>query len=347
MKQSGQQIVPEWHSEQLPAATVPSGTLISARSYLVDRIVPGCEVIHLPESVAEGGKLKYRRTNTIFQSQTRPRRNSFFPTRTQPVPQNRIVFDFRHHSPHNWAHLLNMHLPIFFHVTERLGIPWNIALILLPQKTPGYICNALTMFGLEPWLTDDTIQGDGVEIDIDPWDSIRPSRSNWSTTSTVLTAVKSATDQLSESMPRRILLLRRNTRAISNPDAIKTLVKHLGFETIYPEDLTPAEQFAIFMKAEMVIAVHGAGLAPLLYRSDDAPPMKLIELFPCGHITNVYRLMASQANMSWVGVRGKMKPQYVEPAYTFTKPFRAFSLDNFEVDPISLKLALETLKVAT
>ena len=40
-------------------------------------------------------------------------------------------------------------------------------------------------------------------------------------------------------------------------------------------------------------------------------------------------------------MRGRLKPDYVRGAYDFSKPFREFSLDNFEVDIASLEAAFE------
>ncbi len=341
MKQSSQQIEQEWHSEMLCSAVAPAGVLITARSYLIDRIVPDCEIIQLPEKLINGGELKYRMGNAVFASQMRGRRASFLPAKNRKAPSDRIVFDFRHNSPRNWAHLLNNHLPIYFHITEQLDILWDNTLILLPKKTPGYISRALAMFSLQAWYTDDTIHGQGIEKIVTPWTSIRPTRASWATTPAVLNSLKTATASISGQAPKRVLLLRRSSRCLTNSNEIQALVAPLGFEAIYPEDLSPAEQIDLFMNVEAMIAVHGAGMAPLLYRTPGRPRMTLIELFPCGHVTSVYRLMASQAGASWAGVRGKLKPEYIKPAYTLSKPFWQFSLDNFEVDPHSLLLALD------
>ena len=87
--------------------------------------------------------------------------------------------------------------------------------------------------------------------------------------------------------------------------------------------------------------MHGAGLAPLLYCAPGTGPRLLVEILSCGHMTNVYRALAAEAGCRWIGVRGRIKPEYVAPAYRFDEAFRAFSLDNFELDPASLDLAFE------
>lgn len=341
-----QENLTRWQNEELAAASMPSAFLISAQSFLVDRIIPDCEVIHLPAADVPGGHLKYRIAVGAFQSQERPRRLKFIPPQNIAAPDGGIMFDFRHHSPGNWAHLLNMHLPLFFHISERLEIPWEQALILLPKNAPHYARRVLSMFGLKALCTDDIVHGVGVEISAEPWGCFWPVRTNWATTNKVLSVLNAAINRAERQLPRRILLMRRDTRMLTNSATVLAITEPLGFEVVYPEDYSPAEQAAFFMNAEAIVAVHGAGLAPLLYRTKNSAPLKLVELFPCGHITTVFRFIATRTNTAWIGVRGKLRPEYVKPAYRLSKPYRRFSLDNFEIDPRSLKLALRKLEIA-
>ena len=62
---------------------------------------------------------------------------------------------------------------------------------------------------------------------------------------------------------------------------------------------------------------------------------------PCGHMTDVYRVMAGQLGCGWIGVRGRIKPEYVRPAYELGAVFKEFSLDSFEVDLAALGLAFD------
>jgi hypothetical protein len=57
-------------------------------------------------------------------------------------------------------------------------------------------------------------------------------------------------------------------------------------------------------------------------------------------MTDVYRVMSAQIGSSWIGVRGRIKPEYVEPAYKLKTSFSRYSLDSFEVDPTALSQAL-------
>ena len=120
----------------------------------------------------------------------------------------------------------------------------------------------------------------------------------------------------------------------------------MGFQTIYPEDLPVAEQFRLFNAAESIVAVHGAGLAPLLYRHPQGRLRTLVEILPAGHMTDVFRSMAQQVDCNWIGVRVLIKPQYVRPAYALGQGFTRFSLDGFEADPAALERALDMAGVS-
>ena len=93
-----------------------------------------------------------------------------------------------------------------------------------------------------------------------------------------------------------------------------------------------------------MVAVSGAALAPLLYtQPPERGPHQLVELQPCGHMSSVYREMTYLVGSKWMGVRGRIKPEYIRPAYEFGSIFDKFSQDNFEVDPVSIDRAFERL----
>ncbi|MFC3169180.1 glycosyltransferase family 61 protein [Paracoccus fontiphilus] len=145
--------------------------------------------------------------------------------------------------------------------------------------------------------------------------------------------------------PKRIFLARRKQRAISNQAQIEALLHPLGYSTVYPEDLPISDQFRLFNTAEQIVAVHGAGLAPLLYRHLESPLRYLVEILPCGHMTDFFRLMAQQVGCSWIGVRGRLKPEYIQCSYKRQGIFNQYSLDSFEVDPVSLERAIKQISI--
>jgi len=143
-------------------------------------------------------------------------------------------------------------------------------------------------------------------------------------------------------IPRRVFLSRQDSRKVSNISEIEALLARYGFVTIFPENISPGDQFRLFREAETIVAIHGAGMALLLYRPEAARLRQIVEIMPCGHMTDFYREMAQQVGCGWIGVRGRIKPGYLPAAYLGPgHSFTRYSLDDFEVDPHALALAFE------
>jgi capsular polysaccharide biosynthesis protein len=319
--------------------------LITAASCLLDRMKPDCERIHLPAAQAGGGILRYGRGALPAPAPAGGRLARLRRPARQALPHDR-VFDLRRNDPNNWAHFLNNHLPVFFQVCDRLGLAPGDCLLVLPADSPGYIRNAAELFGLKILTTDAPLEGEGILYDPTPWTGIRDDRAQWVQTAYVrdtLARIEAAPTQTD--LPRRVFLSRRSTRALMNETEVAQWLGARGFETVYPEDLSPADQLRLFRCAEAIVAVHGAGLAPLLYCGSDAGPSHLLEILHAGHMTNVYRVMADQVGCAWIGVRGRLKPEYITPAYNFEAPFKTYSLDNFEVDIAALETAFDIAKM--
>lgn len=318
------------------------GTIVTARSHLIDRMVPACEVISLPEKTVPGGTIPFATVERLPFATTSPRLRDRLRGRVkgEPVPlEGTLGFDCRFGSPENWAHFLNIHAPLTFALTNRLGIAPHELTLILPQAIPGFVLRAAAHLGLRTQVTDAEVIGPGVVVTL-ATNIIRPDRRRWLMDSGVIGRLAAAGGG---DFPANVLLARRKTRELSNQPEIEATLASRGFRTIYPEDLSVPEQFALFNGAETIVAVHGAGLAPLLYRQPQARLRRLVELLPCGHMTDVYRGMSQQVGCAWIGVRGRIKPEYIRPAYVLDTPFTRYSLDNFEVDPASLDLALDMI----
>ena len=331
------QIIPPW--------TIESGRIITAESYFIDRILPDCEVIALPQKTIPGGTLTWEVREIVAEP---PKKAGAFRAIHWPqkiaIPKDRVLIDLRDHSPMNWAHFLNNHLPLFFAVVQAAEQDPNRILALLPGNVPRHISEAARLFGLEFMATDGTVEGLGISFDVSPWTALRTVRANWAR----LPIPASVIDKLINTpakapLPKKVFLSRRNTRVLSNSEEIEGLLKKRGYETVYPEFLSPGDQLRLFLSAKEMVAIHGAGLAPLLYLTQNYGLSRLIEILPAGHMTNVYRAMAGQVGCKWVGVRGRLKPEYVRPAYRVGTSFTEFSLDAFEVDPKSLEYAFEMI----
>jgi hypothetical protein len=334
---------------EIPDLPLPPAWMVAARSYFADRFAPDCERIFLPARTVSGGRLRLASGTLRTALPPAPRRLGAFRRRAaERVPEGRRIVDLRNRLPSNWAHFLNNHLPLFFMLSDAIGLDWSEALLLVPEDTPPHIFEAAALFGLELWATDAPVEGPGVAFEMTPWIGQRAARADWVRLPRPLAALETAlvTAPAARALPRRVFLSRKDTRVPQNGAEVSVWLAAHGYETVYAEDLPPADQFRLFRQAERMVAVHGAGLAPLLYCGPGAGPAELVEILPCGHVTDVYRAMAHQTGVRWIGVRGRLKPEYVRPAYDFSKRFTAFSLDGFEVDVAALEHAFEALGTA-
>lgn len=325
----------------------PEDRLITARSHLVDRFVPDCERITLPAKRVGGGSVSFKKDALVVQPPNRPKRR-FLSFRLAKVKQQRTektFIDFRRNVPQNWAHFLNNHLPILFAIAQQGGFDPSEILVVLPGNTPGHIRCAAELFGIEALCTDAEVQGGAIDFDVSPWIGIRAIRNEWMHLPFACAALERAgiRDGAQGALPDKVFMSRRKTRHLENEAAVESFLAHRGFTKVYPEELSVADQFKLFEQAAQIVSIHGAAVAPLLYRSHASRLQSLVELFPCGHMTDVYRVMCHQVGCKWIGVRGKIKPEHVGPAYDLTEPFLKYSLQSFEIDLESLELAMEMI----
>lgn len=335
-------------SLKFPPFESSEGRMITARSHLIDRIVAKSEIILLPPRTIAGGTLTFERKHytATFEEGGRRRFNPFNRPSLTQLDDTRIFIDLRLRFPQNWAHFLNNHLPISFAMMDHLKLTREQVLLILPEQTPGYITRAADFFGFNVLCTNDSIEGVGLQFEMEPWTGIRAIRAELVKLPLVTAILEPYRAQMpdDDALPRRVFLSRRKTRALENEEAVEAHLAKDGFVKIYPEDLSTLDQLRLFEQAEQIVAIHGAGLAPLLYISEDARLETFVELFPCGHMTDVYRVMSQQVGCKWIGVRGKIKPEHVELAYDLDAPFFKYSLQSFEVDLESIDLARSMLR---
>lgn len=330
----------------LPSACVAPAYLVTARSYLIDRFIPDCEVIALPMKTVAGGVLTYGRCVLPEAPDERGRLDRLIrPRKHRPAPEAAVI-DLRRNFPQNWAHFLNNHLPILFHIADSMDIALSEMLALVPGRTPGYIKAAASCFGVRTMQTDDIFAGEGIVYNLRPWTAVRPVRAEWIQHASAVQEVLKQIDAMASRGPTRVFLSRRKTRTLENEDEVADWLGARGFTKVYPEDLDPPSQIKLFRNAEVIVAVHGAGLAPLLYAQPGGRLRNLVEILPCGHMTDVYRLMAGQVGCAWIGVRGRLKPKYIIGAYNFRNPFSTFSLDSFSVDVTALDQAFALAEIS-
>lgn len=337
------------HDVSLNALDVPAGWLITPRSFLVDRIVPRCEEVRLVATETGGGPVRISVGEHVF---TPPRRHGLKSRlrRFKPQPSLKLdqhpILDLRAGHPENWAHFLNIHLAFLALAARALAIDPLTFCVLLPAQTPGYIRAAANLIRLQCLYTDSDVSGFGVRMDFQDWNCIRGVRCDLltdPTVSPVAARLKDKTIPVRDS-PKKLFLSRKSTRSLDNEGDITNLLSTRGFQKVYMEDLSPDLQISYALNADEIVAIHGAALAPILYRDHTHAPIKLVELFPVGHLTNVYRAVVAAQGGHWCGARGHIGKKNIDHIYRLGAPYMRHSLDSFSIDPASVQIALDRVQ---
>lgn len=149
--------------------------------------------------------------------------------------------------------------------------------------------------------------------------------------------------------PERIFVSRKSSRTIENEAEITDLLKTHGFERYYFEtgELSVIEQWRIMSGARQIVAIHGAGLTPLIFNTQglaqvrgDLSGLRIVELHGAGYFVDFNRRLAAVMNAHWCGVRGKISPEIVRDLDD-RGGARVHQSSSFRVDPQALELALK------
>lgn len=332
--------MPDRIEQRVDGFVVPAAWVVGARTMLVDRIIPRMEYLWMPATEQRGGTIALERDTAGTAPEHkrgwralahRVRRGD----RGVAAPAGPIV-DLRLNSPENWAHAQIFHLPLAQLARDWLGANPTI---LLTWETPGYIRRLFDHFGFSVIATNRPVAGDIVTPRLSANDVLRPARRALAAPLIADLDARRAAGKLPAGLPRKIFVVRAKTRRIANEDEIAQQLASDGFVKVLPEQMSVAEQIELFNEATEIVAIHGAALAPLLFRSPAAPPFSLVELLSPGHMATSYRLMAAQVGGRYVGVRGRIRAEQVLPAYQLDRFYTQHSLDDFSVDPASVAAA--------
>lgn len=327
-----------------PAYRFSASWLVGATTFAMDRVIPEVELIYQPSDAYAGGTLGLRLAAApaaapAIRPASRKRRAKAMLRPPAPVDLgDAVFFDIRAHNYFNWSHQVNIFLPMALFMRGMIDRPITI---VLPEGMPGAAGELYRLFKFEVLATDGTVAGREFR-----WSFSHAELSDAMRPELLRRFMADHGDDpaffpVFPDLPRKVFLPRRGNRAIMNQGEIEALLAARGYVTVYAEELTAARQIALLRQATHLVAVHGAALAPLQFRSPAAAPLSFVEICPVGHMTRMFRAMCEQVGGGYCAVRGRLKPEYVTPAYAPGGPFMQFSNDGFEVDPRSLLVALD------
>lgn len=112
-------------------------------------------------------------------------------------------------------------------------------------------------------------------------------------------------------------------RSFSNYSEICEIVNQYGFIEIFPENLTLVQQIELFQTAKNIFAIHGAGIANILFAYPNK--VNLFEVFSCNHILPGYYNMVFEMGTEYECMLGSVEDEN----------------GNFHLDPVVFRLKFE------
>jgi len=102
----------------------------------------------------------------------------------------------------------------------------------------------------------------------------------------------------------RIYISRRNAtnRRIINEDEVINFLSKFGFQAIFLESMSIAEQVSLMANAKVVIASHGSGLTNIVFCE---PKTKVIEIFSPSYVYPCYWLVSNLVNLEYYYLVGE------------------------------------------
>ena len=91
----------------------------------------------------------------------------------------------------------------------------------------------------------------------------------------------------------RLYISRRRSRLrpLTGEERLEEELAAQGFQVVFAEELSFAEQIRVFHRARIIVSPHGAGLANLVWGGQVE---RVIELFPSGYFNDCYAVLAAQ-----------------------------------------------------
>jgi hypothetical protein len=239
------------------------------------------------------------------------------------------ILDARFETDNNIAHLLTLVLPKIL-AFERFG---QKGAVVLRRNASNMARSFFQTLNIPVVCTDRFVIGNLIKTG----DSVQGAFEGW-----YPDLFQNLTfDGQVEHTPERVFLSRRGQRKLINDDLVNQFLQTRGFKRIYFEDIPIGEQWSWLRNAKSVVAIHGAGMAGLLF---SRPRVKVIELFHPGFVNDIYRNMTAAVGGTWCGVTGKIMKDTIRKVDYDANP-HGVAMDSFEVDISTVESALQFLNI--
>lgn len=239
------------------------------------------------------------------------------------------IYDSRYDTDGNIAHILT-------NVTPALLLAKNVypsVRVVLRANASTLAKNAYKLLGIPVLCTDKNVYG---KLILAPDGASGTYEGLYSTLFSDL-----AFEGFNTQTPERVFISRKGKRRLMNEHEVEQTLQEYGFEKFYFEDIPISEQWSIARNAKVVVGLHGAALASLVFNNS---AVKVVELFHPGYVVNMYRTMTNAVRGTWCGVTGQLAVNVIKEL-DFNQRARSFALSPTRIDPTSLCMALQHLDV--
>lgn len=245
------------------------------------------------------------------------------------------ILDLRAIEPNNVAHLLLDIVPLVLFVRSVLGPEVRCVL----RDARGPYRDLLELFEIAPISTSRRVAGEIVHVRGTRGLAVYDVQGTFDCPGIVfLPNVYETWSPANSWKVDKVFLARRGPRALLNQGEVERCLSGAGYETLYMEDFSVAQQLAIASQARHVVAVHGAAVATLVV---NRAIESVVELLP----PHVYHQLFPMCLGARVRRYALLLPEFDEAvAHSGWSAVHQYKSAPFRVDLPSLECALSVVR---
>jgi capsular polysaccharide biosynthesis protein len=332
-------------SADVAAIACPESRVFTYPTRLADAWQPGVQQVVESAGVLDAARFRFEVKQGSTASLNIPpwTRNPLRRLRRKGAPlelRDKIVLDYRFETPGNYSHvIINMaqHALLFRKALRERGEADRELVMLIRPHPPRFATDVFELLGI-PWLaTDAEVLGPIAHLTIE---STR--KSNFLFVPELFPEITAEGPS-----PERLFIGRRSTRGLVNEEEVSTYVKKEGFEVCSFEGMPVRNQWALVRRAKHIIAIHGAGLANLIFNrawtegSGNGP--RVVEIFPGGFKVTYFRYLVHALQGRWCAVRAQVTPETLRDLDERGRPL-SHAYEPIRVHVDSIRAALDYLR---
>jgi hypothetical protein len=221
---------------------------------------------------------------------------------TLAFPDSSLIFDCRHDSTSNIAHVLQNQVGVALQALKALGVDrqWRDLIFILKETTADHSVCLIESLGFRTRKVSGPVSGTLLRMEPRKL-PLRAKAAEFLRAHALEIGVLSDHDTAESP----VFLARRGRRTLVNMHEIEPILNKAGYCTTYLEELSPEKQIQTVANAQMVWGLHGAGMGYIMFRNPSSGGV-IIECFSSGFATNWARTNSAAIHNSWLGGLGDL-----------------------------------------